>query len=278
MSLFGVLTRLPALLLLALCLSGCFLPYEGPAEEEKDPHYLSGKKRLSNLDYDGAIAAFENALVSNPKSAAAHLELGFLYEERKNQYGAAIYHFERHLELKPESNLAESVKQHIVACKLELAKTVPFLVNRQVQDELRRVNSSNTFLLQLVDQLKTQLVAQATIYSNNLAAVTQAAAQERAQTRAQFAADLERRQSVPSERRQSVSERPAVFSPITTPPSTPRTFPSTPRTHLVRPRETFASISKRYNIRITSLQAANPSIEPRRLKAGQILNLPNSGR
>ena len=38
----------------------------------------------------------------------------------------------------------------------------------------------------------------------------------------------------------------------------------------------MASIAKRYNIRLTSLQSANPSVEPRKLKSGQILNLPGS--
>ena len=53
------------------------------------------------MDFDGAVAAFENALLSNPKSAAAHLELGLLYEENKSNYAAAIYHYEKHLELGP---------------------------------------------------------------------------------------------------------------------------------------------------------------------------------
>src|SRR5947208_3003657 len=135
MTLSSVLTRLLTLAWLAVWMSGCGPVSDGPTDEEKDPHFLSGKSRLSSMDYDGAIAAFENALISNPKSASAHFELALLYEEKKTDYAAAIYHFERHLELRPESNMAETVKQHVLACKLELAKTVPFaLVNRQVQD------------------------------------------------------------------------------------------------------------------------------------------------
>src|SRR5512140_3962285 len=105
MSLSSAFIRLLMLALLAVGASGCFPLADGPTEEEKDPHYLAGKSRLSGMDYDGAIAAFENALISNPKSAAAHFELALLYEEKKNDYAAAIYHYQRHLELRPESNM-----------------------------------------------------------------------------------------------------------------------------------------------------------------------------
>src|SRR6478609_8319706 len=131
--------RLLAILPLALVLSGCFLPNEGPVDEEKDPHFLAGKNHATSLDYDGAIVAFENALISNPKNAAAHFELGLLCEEHKSDFAAAIYHYEKHLELRPQSRLADTIRQRIMNCKVEIGKTVSFyLVNQKVQAELRR--------------------------------------------------------------------------------------------------------------------------------------------
>src|SRR5438105_15889890 len=121
MTVCGVLIRLLWVASLALGLSSCSPWGEGPTDEEKDPHFLTGKSRMGSMDYDGAINAFENALISNPKSAAAHFELGLLYEEKKSNPAAAIYHFEKHLELRPESNMAETVRQHEMNCKLELA-------------------------------------------------------------------------------------------------------------------------------------------------------------
>ena len=124
------------------------------------------------MNYDGAIAAFENALLSNPKSASAHLELGLLYEEKKANYAAAIYHYQKHLELRPESNMAETVKQHVFSCRLEMAKTVSFLlVSRQVQDEMRRLTATNALLHDQISLLKTQLVDQAAVYNNKLASL-----------------------------------------------------------------------------------------------------------
>ncbi len=269
MSLRSVLLRLVMAALLALGASGCFPLSDGPTDEEKDPHFLAGKSRLSSMDYDGAIAAFENALISNPKSAAAHVELGLLYEEKKNDYAAAIYHFERHLALRPESNLAETVKQHILACKLELARTVPFaLVNRQVQDELRRLNTRNSELHDQVEQLKAQLVDQAAAFSNQLAQATQAAAQVAAQAASPSPREPERAEP---ERRSRTPERATVIDIYRPPPARGTTAP---RTHIVRSGETLASISRRYNVRLSSLQAANPRLDPRRLKPGDIVTIP----
>ncbi|MFO1499077.1 MAG: LysM peptidoglycan-binding domain-containing protein [Verrucomicrobiota bacterium] len=265
MTLFSVLPRVLTLAALAMGLSGCFPVGSSPADEEKDPHYLAGKNRLSAMDYDGAIAAFENALISNPKSAAAHLELGFLYEEKKNNYATAIHHFEKHLELRPESNMAETIKQRIFSCKLELAKTVPFaLVSRQVQDEIRKLYVTNEGLHSQIEQLKSQLVEQEAAFSNRLAMATQAALAAAAATQRQSATpEPERRSSAPSK-----------ASPPSANPSTSSRSAVAARTHTVKAGETLDSISRRYNIRLSALQSANPRVEARKLKAGQVLNIP----
>src|SRR4051812_15339058 len=101
-------------LLLAFSLTGCSQFKRSSLEEEKDPYYLEGKKRVNAMDWDGAIESFERALQSNPRNAAAHLELGILYDRRKNDYGAAIFHYERHLAFRTNSPMAEVVRQNII--------------------------------------------------------------------------------------------------------------------------------------------------------------------
>lgn len=264
MTLLGVFTRLLILAALALGISGCSPMGGGPADEEKDPFYLEGKSRYAALDRDGAINAFEKALISNPKSAAAHRELGLLYEERGN-YGAALYHLEKHLELRPESNLAEPIKQHVLTCKLELARGVSYLmVTRQVQDEIRKLTATNTALAEQVSLLKTQLVEQATAYSNKLASVMQAYAATRAATSTP---------STPStpERRPSFAEKSLPSGAQTPFKPQPAAIPTS---HIVRSGETLASIARKYNLRLSSLQAANPGVDSRRMKAGQMIVLP----
>jgi LysM repeat protein len=268
MTLFSVSNRLLLWGTILLGLSGCYPSADNSVDEERDPYYLSGKSRLSSMDYDGAVTAFENALISNPKSAAAHLQLGLLCEERQTNYPAAIYHLEKHLELKPKSNMSETVRQHILDCKLGLARTVPFaLVNQQVQDEIRRLNSTNMALRAAVEQLRTELIQQAAAYSNRLAVAVQAA--QAAQAVSFPPNTVGPQASNETERRPVVSEKP--FSPVGPTPS-PR--PVIPRTHLVRSGETLAGIAKKYNVKLSALQAANPNVEARRLKAGQLLTLP----
>src|SRR5512140_2381398 len=91
----AVLVAVP--LLLTGCPSG-----QGASDEEKEPHFLSGKNRVNAMDYARAAEAFEKALEINPRSAAAHFELGWIYERKETEDpAAAIYHYERFLKLRP---------------------------------------------------------------------------------------------------------------------------------------------------------------------------------
>src|SRR2546423_6146764 len=51
--------------------------------------------------------------------------------------------------------------------------------------------------------------------------------------------------------------------------------PAHPRTYVVKPGETMAEVARRTGVSLPKLQAANPTIEPRRLKPGQTLNIPS---
>ncbi len=101
-----------ASLLIALCwvMQGCLPSSEGTSDERKDPYFISGKKRVLDRDYDGAIEAFEKALEANPQSAAAHFELGVLYDEQKHDYAAALYHYDRAVRLQPNKYPADNAR------------------------------------------------------------------------------------------------------------------------------------------------------------------------
>ena len=93
---------------LALCLAagGCLPSSSNPLDEQREPHFLTGKSRVNSMDYEGAVEAFEKALEVNPHSASAHFELGLLYENNEQDFAAAIYHFDRFLKLRPNSEYA----------------------------------------------------------------------------------------------------------------------------------------------------------------------------
>src|SRR5207302_6627330 len=100
-------------------------------------------------DYNGAIESFEKALEVNPRSASAHFELGCLFDEKETDPAAAIYHYTHYLTLRPKAENLEVVKQRIMACKQDLARTVSLgPVNDKVQRELEQLLEENRRLTQ----------------------------------------------------------------------------------------------------------------------------------
>jgi LysM repeat protein len=60
-------------------------------------------------------------------------------------------------------------------------------------------------------------------------------------------------------------------------PTPPKPAPpkiSPPRTHTVAAGETLAAIARKHGVSLGALQAANPGVNPKKLRVGQVLNLP----
>jgi LysM repeat protein len=77
-----------------------------------------------------------------------------------------------------------------------------------------------------------------------------------------------------------VSPTPDDVTPVTTTTMAPARKPgsakmiSPPHTHKVVSGETLASIARRQGVSLAALEAVNPGVNPKKLKAGQVLNLP----
>jgi LysM repeat protein len=227
------------LLALAFCLSGC-IPGDSHVDEEKDPHFQRGRNLVNSQDYKGAVEEFEKALETNPRSAAAHFELGWLYDTKINDSAAAIYHYERHLQLLPNSDRAQLVNERIRGCKQELANTeFPLPDSQNLQREVDRLTAENQALKQQLAALQHQAAASA----------------EMAQVRPEPA-------------------RPSAMAATVVPIAAQPPAPSHPRVHIVKPRETISSIAAQYGVKANAILATNPHVNPRRLRVGQSLNLP----
>ena len=217
---------------------------------------------LDSLAADGAgpqrmVPRFEKAIEANPRSGFAHFEAAVLCEKHKQNFAAAIYHFERYLELRPNDRYADVVNQHIMACKQELAKTV-YLgpVTQSLQREFENLTQQNKTLREELERWKAKAQAQA---------MTPGAA--------------------PSASGAPQAARPGALTATPVPSAASLSNTNTvdrlvaggaaPRTHTVKPGETPAAIAKRYGLRVNVLLAANPRIEARRLQVGQTLVLPS---
>jgi len=246
---------------------GCAPPGQSQMDDEKEPHFIEGKRAVNSMDYTGAIEEFEKAVEANPRNASAHFELGWLYEEKEPDPAAAIYHYQQFLKLRPNADTAEAVKQRIMNCKEDLAKAVlPLPSAPGVQHDMEQLIQENKQLKEEVAKWQAWYNFQQT---NRAPAQTSQGSTQPTQT-AQVA------QTVQSAQTQQVSHPQQANHPVAAVPNPQPRAPSRTggRTYIVQPRETLASISRKFNVKLEALTAANPGIDPRRLRAGQAVNIP----
>lgn len=246
--------RTAQLLLAGFLLSGC-LP-SNPREEEKEPHFLAGRSRVNSLDFKGAIESFEKALEANPKSAQAHFELGWLFDQKEPDPASAIYHYERYLKLSPNSGKEEMVKTRISACKQQLAQNVSLAPGMEKQQrDLEQLAEENRKLRE--DLEKWRAYASRLQSSTNQPGTVLPGA------------------PVAQASGSGLTTAARTATPDITSPGRSRTPTATnPRTHLVKAGETPTVIARKYGIKVDALMAANPRLDPRRLHVGQVLNIP----
>jgi LysM repeat protein len=245
--------------LLCVLIAGCRLGSQARSDEQKDPYFLAGKNRLQDRDYQGAIDMFEKALDVNPRSAAAHFELGVLYEQQQSDYAAALYHYQRTVTLNSNFPSADLARQRTQECKRELAKTVIQPISMEgLQRELDSMRAEN-------QQLKQQVQAWQNYYAG------------RGVTLSNLAQPATNPQPKPRPGNSTAQNDPAD-DPVRPPQTNPQarlTPPAiTTRIHTVASGETMANIARTYNIKVASLQNANPGTDARRMRPGQKLVIP----
>jgi tetratricopeptide (TPR) repeat protein len=247
---------------LGAALAGC-APGQGRADEEKEPHFVLGQSRVNAMDYPGAIEAFEQSLEANPQSAAAHYQLAMLYENQVSDPAAAIYHYKRYLKLNPNAGNADVIRQRVDACKRQLAADVLGLPSSSAaQQQLEKLAGQNRELQQQVDRL------QETVKQWNAYYASQSAARSNSPPQNNSVA-----QPTANPAPTDISAQPTATPDITqTKPAPPK--PAKPRTHTVVAGETAVGIARKSGVKLSALEAANPDMNPARIRVGQVLNLP----
>jgi len=263
--------RLVALLLLpclGMALAGC-VP-QAQSDEEKESHFLAGKSRVSTMDFPGAIEAFEKALDANPHSAAAHFELGCLYDQKDPNPASAIYHYEAFLKLRPDAGNADVVKQRIMTCKQELARTVSLgPVTEKFQREFEQLTEDKKKLLEENKSLREQLDQLRVMLSRVPGSNTLTGVPPAARTAGPGAVAAK-----------TSGTGPVIPGAISLPAqgadarNTSSTSTSPTRSHTVKSGDTLSAIARRYGVKLDSLTSLNPKVDPRRLQVGQVLAVP----
>lgn len=263
--------RCALVLLLCAFANGCVPQSPGQLEEEKEPHFIEGKRALTTMDYKGAIDEFEKATEANPRNASAHFELGMLYERQdlEPDPAAAIYHYQQYLKLRPNSDKGAAVQDRIMNCKQDLAKAVlPLPSSPSVQHDLEQLILTNKQLRVEVEQWRAWYAAQQT--NRQAQAVTQVAQSVPANTQNVQIVETHVPQTVRSNTA-TIGQTGNSRSPQYRTPYSPNNVRTT---YVVQPRDTLASISRKFNVKLSSLAAANPGLDAKKIHPGQIVNIP----
>ena len=232
---------------LGVMLAGCEPSDQGAADDEKEPHFVLGQNRVNAMDYAGAVEAFEASLEANPHSAAAHYQLAMLYSEKEANPAAAIYHYQQYLRFDPKASNADIVNQHINTCKQQLATDVLQLPSSPAaQQQLQQLADKNRQLQDEVDKWRAY-------YAGQMAA---------------------EKTNPPARRRQCCVIRhdrrrlAGIVRKHGGPPV------GKTRTHVVAAGETPAAIARKAGVSLNALLAANPGLNPKKMRVGQSVNLP----
>jgi len=227
---------------LGLAVGGCEPSGQNAAADEKEPHYVLGQNRVNAMDFPGAVEAFEASLEANPHSAPAHYQLAWIYENKESNSAAAIYHYQQYLRFDPKAPNAEVIASRINNCKQQLANDVfPSPTSSAAQQQLQQLADKNRQLQDEVDKWRAYFDSQKAAMKTNL---------------------------------------PPAPGNLASQPVTPAVVPqpaavvSKPRTHTVAAGETPAAIARKEGVNLNALLAANPGLNPKKLRVGQILNLP----
>lgn len=238
---------------------------QGRPQARRDLNFALGEKCVSAKDYPGAVRAFEASAGSNPRSAAAQLELGWLEEQDMADPAVAIYHYEQYLKLQPRAGNTRFVRVRIAACKRAVAMAVMPLPDMPAeQRQLTELMAEHGRLQDETRRLQSELNSCRDYYRRFTAAQARPVPQA-----ASLAGALQ-----PSGTNLARPAEKAVVARADRPASpVPRAAESW-RNYTVVAGDMVAVIARRHGISPAALLAANPGLEPRRMMVGRVLNLP----
>lgn len=164
---------------MAMTLTGCDLVNKQDAQydDSRNPYYKQAQQDLDNNNPAAAATDYEAALGANPKLLGAHYQLGIIYGEKLSDPIGSIFHFKRYLELAPNSDQAEKVKELIDKQSQTFAAGLPSSPTQNA-DEYAKLQGDNAALKKQVEDashtittLQAQL-AQATKHHHDAVATT----------------------------------------------------------------------------------------------------------
>jgi tetratricopeptide (TPR) repeat protein len=274
--------------LVGLALAGCGDRDRAqlPAETD-DPFYVQGKQLQKQSRNTEALNAFLKVIDrrgENP-SPESHLEVGLICLHHTKDPLSAIYHLRRYLKVHPNSKQAPYVLGQIEAARREFAAALPGrpLDDQSVRlgqdEELRRLRRENEELRAEVAVLRGGAVTPPARAPRMIS--LPAEMQPRTATVTPPVATVVDASGAPVFRESApapvIERAPPPVRPAPATPATPSPKASSGRTHTVAAKDTLFSISRRYNVSVADLLAANRAQVPAAsspLRIGMVLRIP----
>ncbi len=225
--------------------------------------YEEAQNRVKQRDYKGAIVAYEAELRDKPDNAEAHLEVAILHQKRTYDFAAAIFHYQKFLDLRPDSDSRISVEKSIEVCKRAIASTVElepnsFALQKHVT-ELTKTNEKRTREIQLLEQKNADLTGDISKLTAELA---------------KLAAEIQRiKQQGAMEYAKSLREGGAATAGVSQEFIDSIVEKYTLR-YTIQPGDSFWKIANDHNIDVALLQSANPDLSAKSIRPGDVMNIP----
>jgi len=143
-----------------LLLSGCNRDAQTEDQrEEKTPLIKQGLAYMEIKDWNKAEETFKKAINKNPRLATPHLQLATIYQQHKPNLIFAIYHYQRYLELRPESEKKEFIQEQLQRIQNTLVESIvkqdPKI--RQIMENYQKLQEDNISLRRQIASLEKQL-------------------------------------------------------------------------------------------------------------------------
>ena len=233
-------------------------------EEVEERQFRIAKDFQSQGLYEEALIEYLSLISVRRESPESHLEVGYIYLQTLKDPIRAIYHFDRYLELKPDSERTIQVKQLIDTAKLEFLRQLPTM---PFQTGLDRID-----LLEIIEKLKKENYELKLKHNQALNHIESIEGEE---AMALFSTSLNKRFS--EQQSISLNEESNNLESLNDLESVdPR---EVPKSYIVQPGDTLSKISKKFygtDSRWNDIYQANRDIlsSARSLREGQELLIP----
>jgi len=145
----GRLLGVAAAVCAVFALAGCdrfFEDHSRQALAMADQKYAEG-------DYQGALQYYEDAIDGTPATADVHYKLALLFDDKLKNPLAAMYHFQRYLDLKPDGPHAKDAGNFMNEDELKLMASLSHGAFMS-QEDAARLKNDNLALRKQLDQLR----------------------------------------------------------------------------------------------------------------------------